>query len=344
MKKRDARKLDSVVQQELRYLAIELFERNKSQVEIAQIMGVSLSAVRLWVKIYRSQDFKGLVLKKRGIKIGIHCKLSLKQIEILKETLIKNTPDQFDLNFNLWTRHAIQLLIIKLWNIKLSLRSIGRYMKRLGFTPQKPIKIAYEQNPKNVKKWLKIDYPEIVKKAKKEGAEIHWVDETGLNSNSNYLRGYSPIGKTPIIRMKAKRFGINVISSVTNRGKMRFMTYEEGLNTKMFIQFIGRLCIDLNRKVFVIMDNLAVHHSKKFKTWLEKRKDEIEAFYLPSYSPELNPDERLNRDLKTHFHSGSLAKSKKDLKNEVVSYLRGIQKTQFRIKNYFTSKDVKYAA
>ena len=224
------------------------------------------------------------------------------------------------------------------------LRTISDYMKRLGFTPQKPVRCAYEQNPKVVRKWLGEIYPKIAKKAKKYKAEIHWVDETGLNSNSNYIRGYSIIGNTPIVRMKAKRFSINLISSITNRGKMRFMTYEESMNSKKLIIFINRLYKDIKRKIFVILDNLAVHHSKAFKTWLEKKKDKIEVFYLPSYSPELNPDERLNRDLKTHFHSGSIAKTKKDFIKKTISFLKTIQRMPFRIKNYFNSKAVRYAA
>ena len=192
-------------------------------------------------------------------------------------------------------------------------------------------------------KWLDEVYPKIDEKAKKEKAEILWVDETGINSYNNYLRGYSPKGKTPIIRMKSKRLSINIISSISKLGKMQFMSYKETLYTKIFIRFISRLCKDTKHKVLVILDNLAVHHSKKFIEWLEKRKDRIQVFYLPSYSPELNPDERLNRDLKTHFHSGALVKNEKEFKNKVVSFLRKIQKTPFRIKNYFKSREVEYA-
>ncbi len=168
---------------------------------------------------------------------------------------------------------------------------------------------------------IKETYPKIDEKAQKEGAEIHWLDETGLNSYNNYLRGYSQIAKTPIIKMKAKRLSINILSSISKLGKMRFMTYKNSLNTKIFIKFINRLVKDVDHKIFVIMDNLAVHHSKIFMKWLEKREDKIQVFYLPSYSPELNPDERLNRDLKTHFHSGPIVKSEKELKTKVVSHL-----------------------
>ncbi len=205
-------------------------------------------------------------------------------------------------------------------------------MKRLGFTPQKPIKRAYEQNPKAVRKWLNEVYPKIAEKAKKERAEIYWLDETGLGSYSNYLRGYFPIGKTPMMRMKTKYLSINIISFISKLGKMRFMSYNDSLNTKIFIKFVSRLYRDIDRKVFIILDNLAVHHSKKFMSWVEKRKDKIRVFYLPSYSPELNPDERLNRDSKTHFHSGALVKNEKEFKNKVVSFLKRVQKCQIALK------------
>jgi transposase len=146
-------------------------------------------------------------------------------------------------------------------------------------------------------------YPEIAEKDKKEGAEIHWLDEIRLSSYSNYLRVFSPKGKTPVLHMEAKRLNINIISSISKLGEMRFMTYDGSLNTKLFIKFVSRLCKDVNRRIFVILDNLAVHHSKKIINWIEKRENIIKVFYLPSYSPELNPDERLNRDLKTNFHS-----------------------------------------
>lgn len=344
MKKTDGRKFTTETQQRIRYAAIELRKRGKTYVEIAKILDIHYTAIIKWWKFYTEKGYDGLIIGKRGVSLWTNSKLNPDQMEILKRTLVESTPDQVGLDFSLWTRQAILNLIIKFWGVSVSLVTVGRYMKRLGFTPQKPIKRAYEQSPKAVEKWLKKDYPQIVKRAIKENAEIHWVDETGLSSQSNYIRSYSPKGKTPILKMKAKRLSINIISSISKQGKMRFMTYEHSLDTKTFINFVSRLCKAGNRKAFIILDNLAVHHSKKFKEWIKKRQGKIFAFYLPSYSPELNPDERLNRDLKTHFHSGSMVKNKKEFKKKVTGHLRRIQKTRSRIKNYFNSNFVMYAA
>ena len=176
---------------------------------------------------------------------------------------------------------------------------MGDYLKSWGFTPQKPKKKAYEQNSKSVNKWLEDEYPKIKKQAKKENAEIHWADETGIKNTSQYGRSYAPKGKTPVKETLAKRLSLNMISTVTNQGKVRFMTYKGTMNSQRFVIFLKRLIKGANRKLFIILDNLKVHHSKIVKKWVEENKNKIALFYLPSYSPELNPDEYLNNDLKS---------------------------------------------
>ena len=264
MKKTDARKFNMETQQQIRYTAIELVKECKNYVEVAKILGIHHTSVSKWWKLYIMNGHKSLFIKKRGVKLWTNCKLKHKQMEELRKILIKNTPDQLGINFSLWTRKAIQSLIIKFWRISVCLVTEGRYMKRLDFTPQKPIKHACELNSKTVEKWLKTTYPKIAEKTVKERAETHWLDETKLNSYSNYVKSYSPKGKTSIVRMKAKRLSLNIISSISKLGKMRLIIYENPLNTKMFITFVRQLCKNTSHKLFLILDNLAVHHSKEF--------------------------------------------------------------------------------
>jgi transposase len=181
-------------------------------------------------------------------------------------------------------------------------------------------------------------------RAKEEKAEIHWGDETGLRNNSQYGRSYAPRGKTPAMPLPAKREHINLISTVTNRGKVRFMIYENALNADTMKKFLKRLIKDSGKKVFLILDNLKVHHSKDVKEWLESHKSEIEVFFLPAYSPELNPDEYLNGDLKVGVHSGVPARSSSQLKAKAISHLRMLQKLPKRVRNYFKHPKIAYAA
>lgn len=188
-------------------------------------------------------------------------------------------PDQLKLPFALWTRRAIVQIIKKLYRIDMPVRTLGEYLKRWGFTPQKPLKRAYEQNPKAVRKWLSEEYPLIVEKARKERAEIHWGDETGLSNNSQHGRSYAPRGKTPAIRLCAKKERINLISSITNQGKVRFMVYQDAMNAQTLIKFLERLIRDTDQKVFLILDNLRVHHSTVVKEWLDGREQKIQLFF-----------------------------------------------------------------
>ena len=271
-------------------------------------------------------------------------RLDAKQEDQLRRLLTDKTPDQLKLPFALWTRRAVQDLVRRRWSIELPIRTVGDYLKRFGFTPQKPLKRAYEQTPKAVQCWLDEVYPAIAKRAKKEGVEIHWGDETGLRNDSQHGRSYAPRGKTPAIRFSAKRQRVNLISSITNQGKVRFMTYEEKMHADLLIRFMTRLIKDADQKIFLVLDNLRVHHSKKVKAWLADYQDRIEVFYLPSYSPEMNPDEYLNCDLKAGVQARPPARAKGDLKRKTIAHLRRVQKLPDRVKSYFQHPKIAYAA
>ena len=174
------------------------------------------------------------------------------------------------LPFALWTRDAVKLLIQQWFGIEMPIRTVGEYLKRWGFTPQKPVKRAYEQSSQAVKKWLETDYPVIASRAKQEKAEIHWGDETGIQTGANRVRGFAPKGQTPVVRLVAKKSHVSMISAITNRGKVRFMMYRDAMNSELLIKFMTRLTKDAGRKVFLILDNLRVHHSKDVKKWLEE--------------------------------------------------------------------------
>jgi len=313
-------------------------------IKISNIIDVNHTTICRWCKTYERSGIKGIRLKKRGRKEGEKRTLKPEHEKELQKIIEDKEPDQLKLTFALWTRKAVQQIIKKLYQINMPIRTVGEYLKRWGFTPQKPLRRAYEQNPKAVKKWLDEEYPQIALKAKKEGAEIHWGDETGLCNTSQHGRSYAPRGKTPAIRISARKDRVNLISSITNQGKVRYMVYNKTMNSQTFIKFIKRLIKDTGQKIFLILDNLRVHHSKLVKEWLEGHQEEIELFFLPSYSPELNPDEYLNCDLKGGVHSSTPAKSKSELKKKTISHLRMLQKRPQRVKNYFKHPKILYAA
>ena len=344
MEKIDARKLTTEAQQQIRNQSIRLRKSGKIYKEIAEITGVHQNTIARWCKDYQRKGAKAIEIKKRGRREGICRTLSLEQEMTIQKTIYDKCPDQLKFSFALWTRKAVKQLIKHFYSIEMPVRTVGEYLKRWGFTPQKPLRRAYRQNPKAIKKWLDEEYPAIAQKACKEGAEIHWGDETGICNESYYGRSYAPRGQTPVIRLHPKCKRVNLISTVTNQGKVRFMVYEEKMNSETLIKFMKRLIKESPRKIFLVLDNLKVHHSYKVRDWLKKHKEQIEVFFLPSYSPELNPDEYLNCDLKIGVHSKTPVRTKEQLKNKAVSYLKKLQKLPEKVKKYFRHPKIAYAA
>lgn len=279
MKKFDARKLSTDAQQAIRNHVIRLKKQGRKRWEISEITGIHPGTISKWCTLYKTGGSKALLIQKRGRPEGSCRTLSRDQEIEIQKALIDKCPDQMKLPFALWTRIAVQQYIRELYKIKMPIRTVGEYLSRWDFTPQKPLKKSYKQNPKAVKKWLKEEYPVIKKRARKEGSEIQWADETGLCNDSYYGRSYAPKGQTPTIRLHPRCQRVNLVSSITNQGKVRFMFYREKMNARIFIKFMKRLIKDSDRRIFLILDNLKVHHSHIVKDWLKENQDKIEVFF-----------------------------------------------------------------
>lgn len=332
-------------QEQLRKQAIRLWRKGKTYGEIAELVGVHAYTVGKWVRKFKKDGARSLKAQKRGRREGDDRLLSPEQEIGVQKEICDKMPDQLKLSFALWTRPAVQQLIKQMFDIKIAIRTVGKYLKRWGFTPQKPLRVAYEQNPKKVQKWLDEEYPAIKHKCRLANGEIHWGDETGVRSDCQHGRSYAPKGKTPAIRISARRCSLNMISSITNQGKVRFMIYTTKMTAQLLIKFLKQLIKGASRKIFLILDNLRVHHANLVREWLarEEIKAKIEVFFLPAYSPELNPDEYLNCDLKCGVHSGPPARNLKGLKRKVDSHMRKLQKLPSRVASYFDHPKIRYA-
>ena len=342
----DARTLSPEAQEQLRKQAIRLrTKKHMSYVDIAETLGVSRNSASIWCRQYEADGLAAIKAKTRGRSLGEKRTLFPVQEADIRRCIQDKMPDQYKLTFALWTRQAVQELIKLRFGITMPIRTVGEYLKRWGFTPQKPTKRAYEQRPEAVRQWLEEEYPAIEARAKAESAEIHWGDETGIRSDAQHGRSYAPRGQTPVIRLSAKYTSVNMISTVTNQGLVRWMIYDGTMDAKVFIKFLRRLIQGAKgRKIFLILDNLRVHHAKIVKAWLIGREHEIELFYLPSYSPELNPDEYLNCDLKAGVHSKPPIRDKNKLHAAVSSHMHKLNKSPVRVAKYFKHPSIRYAA
>ncbi len=270
------RKLNPQTQYEIHKQVIRLRKKGKSNLEVAEIVGIHPStASTLWQRFVKEGE-SAIKLGRRGRQKGEKRILTAELETELKKIITDKTPDQLKMPYALWTRGAIHLFIKQHYGIDIPLRTITDYLKRWGFTPQKPAKRAYEQNPKMVQKWLEEEYPVIKAKAKQEKAIIYWGDETGIQNYAYQVKGFSPKGKTPIISLNVNRSRINMVSAVSNQGQVRFMLYKDTMTSERLIQFMSRLIKDANCKVYLVLDNLRAHHSKDVKKWLANNTDKIE--------------------------------------------------------------------
>jgi transposase len=344
MKDRDARSLGQTTQAELRRQAVKMRKAGQSRGAVAEALGVHRKTITRWSGEHRQRGAALFVARRRGPKLGAARRLSPAQEKALQRMIIEKTPDQLKLAFALWTRRAVCELIAAEFALRMPIRTCGEYLKRWGFTPQKPARRAYEQNPAAVQRWMEETYPAIATQAREEGAEIHWGDETGVRSDCQHGRCYAPKGQTPVVRLTARRFSVNMISTVTNQGKVRWMIYRDTLHSAVFIRFLERLIKDAARKVFLIVDNLKVHHSKPVKEWLALHGEQIAILYLPSYSPERNPDEYLNGDLKASLGSKRPPRDRQQLETNLASHMRRLSKLPKHVGSYFQNQYVRYAA
>lgn len=343
MGKKVKRRKNKQAQEETR-IRVATYLRNKkgTQKQASEIFGITERSVnKIWAA-YKKGGMKALRSKKRGVKEGN--KLKEAQASEIRKLIRDKLPDQLKLPFGLWTREAVQQLILKKFGIGLSRWQVGRILKSWGYTPQKPIAKAFEQKPEKVKQWLKEEYPAIKVRAQREKAIIYFGDETGMRSDHQAGRSYAPAGKTPVIKRTGQRFSLNMISAISNRGYLQFMIIDGRFNSEVFQTFLKRLIKYSKQKIYFITDGHPAHKTKKLNEWLGANKKRIEVFFLPPYSPELNAQEYVNQDVKTNVIGKKRPINKEEMKNNVLSFMNHRKRNKKQVQKYFNVSHVRYAA
>jgi len=343
----DARSLSQDAQEALRVRGVKLLLEGYTQVEVAGLLGVGERQVRRWQKRYRQGGWKALAKRRRGRDSQSQMLLAGAQQARLVEAIRSACPDQLRIPGLLWTRSAVGELIERECGVRLDLSTVGRYLRRWGFTLKRPSKRALEADPVVVEAWLAEVYPQIKARAARERALILWQDESGVRLQGlTPQAGYAPKGQRAIARVSGKRIGVNMISAVANSGQLHFRLFEGRFTAALFIDFLRRLSAQHpDRKILLICDNHSTHHAKTVKAWVAEHPDRIELIFLPAYSPELNPDEYLNQDVKRHMRALHPRPSDKPgLKAAIRSFLHRRQKQPQIVSNYFNAPEVRYAA
>jgi transposase len=339
MMKIDGRKLSHAVREEIRIRAVKQVETGESPEVVVRALGFHRSCIYEWIANYQSGGEAALRTKRIP---GRPPKLTGAQLGKIYQAVKDKDPLQLKFAFALWTCALVREWIRREFGVRLSEVSVGRLLKKLGLSPQKPLRRAYQQDAERVKQWKEKDYPAIRRRAKKEKAVIYFGDESSLRSDSHSGTTWAPVGKTPIVKSTGARFSLNLISAVSAQGLLRFRIVEGRMNADKFIDFLKRLLADETRPVFLIVDNHPVHCSKPVRDFVEGSEGKLRLFFLPPYSPELNPDELVWNHLKNHRLGRSTIKGPEDLKNKAMSWLRSLQKLPRKILGFFRHPDVSY--
>lgn len=321
-----------------------LVSEGRSQAEVARLLAVSANAVGNWVRAHRRGGDRALGAGRRGRRPG-HTKLTGAQQQKIASLIVGHNPDQLKLPGFLWTRALVRDLIRQRFGIELGEDTVGRYLRAWGMSPQKPMRRAYEQSDEAVRRWLEETYPEIERRARACRAEILWEDESGLRSDHTAGRSWAPVGQTPVTKGTGKRFKANMIAAISNTGTLRFRVFEERFTGPVFLDFLKRLTKDAKgRKIMLILDGHPAHRARIVRDWVAAHPELIELHFLPGYSPELNPAECLNQDVKTNALGKRRPVNLTQLKADVRGFLRSRQRRPTTVARYFLEKHVTYAA
>lgn len=341
MKKQDGRKLNRKTLEEIRIRAVSRVKAGESPEDVANTLGFHRSGIYKWLADYKIGGKKALVAKPTP---GKPSRLQAEHLRWIYKVVVGKNPLQLKLPFALWTRSQLIVAIQRKFGIKVGKTVVSRALKKLGLSFQRPLTKLHQQDPVIVQKWLKQDYPAIKKEAKAIGAEIFFGDESGLRSDYRLGRTLGVKGETPVLSRTSSRFKLNMISAVSGHGSLRFMVTDKNVNSAIFIEFLKRLLYGAKKPIFLIVDNHPIHKTKAVEEFIQKTKGKLKLFFLPAYSPDMNPDEMVWRQVKQHDVQRNLYDDQEALKQAVSKSLHSLQKCTETLLSFFKTPTTAYAA
>lgn len=341
MNKQDGRRLSHETLEEIRVRAVAMVRAGESPEVVAKMLGFHRSGIYKWLAAYQTGGKKAL--KAKPIP-GKPSRLGAQHLRWIYKTVVDKNPLQLKLPFALWTRQQLIVAIQRKFDIKIGKTVLSRALDKLGLTFQRPLSKMYQQDPVIVQKWLKTSYKAIQKEAKAAGAEIFFGDESGLRSDYRLGRTLGAQGQTPVLSRTSSRFKVNMLSAISGTGSLRFMVVESNVNGSIFIDFLKRLLHGADKPIFLIVDNHPIHKTKEVERFVESTKGKLKLFFLPPYSPELNPDEMVWRQVKQHDVQRNLYDNQNTLKHAALASLHRLQKCKETIVSFFRTPSTAYAA
>lgn len=338
----DARLLSDEVLEALRLRAVHGCALGYTETEVAELLGVAPETVCRWCSAYHAGGLAALPHDRTGRPPGTGRLLSDEQASHLQELLDHHASEKLGIAAPLWSRRAVRAFIRQEYGLALSVRTVGAYLQRWGYTAKRPRRHSKDQDPEEVRAWLEETYPAIEQRAAATGATIHGCDETGIAADDHPGVGYARKGQAATLQVPDRHVRVNLISAITNTGQVHFMTYTETLTAALFLTFLERLLRSTTGKLFVIVDCLRAHDAQAVERWMAGQ-DRLYLFFLPRYAPELNATEYLNHDLKQQVNTQGLPESKPALRSRIQAVMQRLLHLPEHVRNYFQHPCIQYA-
>jgi len=336
----DGRTLDHKTLEHLRISACKrVLEDGEAPSVVAASLGFCRTSIYPWLRRAKDEGFHALVER---IAEGPDPRLSEKQQQRVKRWIVGRDPRQYGFEFGLWTRRIVQTMIQEKFGVALCLTSVGKLLAQLELTPQKPLRRAYERDPVRIELWKKEEFPKLKKRARKHGAKIYFLDETGFSSEPNLGRTYGLKGKTPAVKTSGRRQKVNVISAVSMQGGFWCQIYTHTLKQGDFITFLKDFMSGQRGKVFLVLDSHPAHIANSVKEYVQNTKGRLELHFLPPYAPDLNPDEFVWHYLKSNGLAKKPLLKDESLKERVQQDLDKLKKDHALLRSFFLAESVVY--
>jgi len=337
----DGRKLSHATSEEIRRMAVQRVREGEKPSAVIKSYGLCRTSIYRWL---RAEKRGGAEALKASRHPGPKRKLTAKQMRQVARFINGKDPRQYGFDFGLWTRRIIAELVESKFGIRFALSSVGALLYELGITPQKPLRRAYERDPKAIRQWIEGTYPGLKARAHRTGGRIFFLDEAGIRSDAVLGRTWAPRGKTPEVATSGQRQSVNAIPAVSPRGEFWYQIYTERLNATAFMQFLQRFIKGRNGPIYLVLDGHPSHRAKLVQQYVASLKGKLELHFLPGYSPELNPDEFVWNHLKREGVSKKPLQKNESLRARVEFDLLAIKKRPALIRSFFLAPSVAYTA
>jgi transposase len=324
---------------EERLAAIQMYDNGLTADRIAEILNVGRSSVFDWIAKYREGGLASISTK---FASGRPTVLDDSEMVRLYTMINGKDPRTYSFGMALWTRALIRDLIKKTFGKDVSLVTVGRILNKLGMSPQRPLYRSWKQDPHRVEKWKREEYPAIKARAVVVGATILFADEASVRTDYHAGTTWAPVGQTPVVTGSAVRQAVKMVSAIGQRGELSFQVHEGPMNAERFIEFLASLIHDFDTPLFLVVDGSSVHKAKIVKQYVASTEGKLELFFLPPYSPELNPDEWVNKNVKHDRIARAVPLTKDELKAVAVGALERLKKCPGIVRGFFGDPKLAY--